>query len=381
MNTYFASPERSSSDELKTSIEYINSNPVINSLLVSVSGLIAVLNRDRQILAYNSTFLDIMGIDQSENILGLRVGEAVCCKFSEEEEAGCGTSKYCSTCGLAIALVSSITNNRTEEKICALKIDKDGKERDMVLKVRSHPLDLEDHNFILLFIQDVTKEQQNAILNKTFFHDMKNILNGLVGTTELLRTGLDDELLLKVIHESSMLLNREIEMQSYLMNEKNNTYNLEMSRFSVDKIIDLLIGLFSNNKLVGNRIIEFDNRLNDNEVYTDLALLLRVLTNMITNALEAIDDEKTVLITIDKSEEHVSFIVENPGIITEEIALRIFQRNFSTKEGDGRGIGTFSMKLLGEKLLKGEVTFRCNREKNSTEFILKLPTKEKVFKL
>ena len=41
----------------------------------------------------------------------------------------------------------------------------------------------------------------------------------------------------------------------------------------------------------------------------------------------------------------------------EEQTLRIFHRNYTTKEGQGRGLGTYSMKLLGEKVLGGEVDF------------------------
>jgi len=66
----------------------------------------------------------------------------------------------------------------------------------------------------------------------------------------------------------------------------------------------------------------------------------------------------------------VSFHVWNQGEIPEGIALRVFQRYFSTKHGTGRGLGTYSMKLLGERYLGGRVvftteaaagtTFRCN---------------------
>lgn len=51
------------------------------------------------------------------------------------------------------------------------------------------------------------------------------------------------------------------------------------------------------------------------------------------------------------------FSVWNPETIHPDVARRIFQRNFSTKDAPGRGIGTFSMKLLGEKILGGKVRF------------------------
>jgi sensor histidine kinase regulating citrate/malate metabolism len=48
--------------------------------------------------------------------------------------------------------------------------------------------------------------------------------------------------------------------------------------------------------------------------------------------------------------------------VLPEIANRIFQRNFSTKAQAGRGVGTYSMKLFGEKILGGKVSFTSSRE-------------------
>lgn len=377
METFYASPERSDSAELNRSIQVINNNPIINSLLQTVSGLLAILNKERQILSYNTSFLELLGVKEPENVLGLRVGEAIGCKYSEEELGGCGTSRYCRTCGMALALVASLSSDDPVEKLCALKVEREGIESDMALKVRSQRVELEDEKFILLFIQDITREQQKELLNRSFFHDMKNLLTGIIGSTKLLRTGLDDDELLKIIHESSMLLDREIEMQSYLVSENNESINIEYRDITIDKVIDLLMDIFTHNSLVQNRLLEFENRLENKKIYTDLALLLRVLTNMIINALEAIEDGDTVKIVIYEENSRIFFSVINSGVIEESIRLRIFQRNYSTKAEDGRGIGTFSMKLFGEKLLKGDVSFYCDERSNTTTFTISLPEKRK----
>lgn len=59
------------------------------------------------------------------------------------------------------------------------------------------------------------------------------------------------------------------------------------------------------------------------------------------------------------------FSVWNDGFIQPEVQRRIFQRDFTTKDQPGRGIGTFSMKLLGEDLLGGRVTFTSSVEKGT----------------
>jgi sensor histidine kinase regulating citrate/malate metabolism len=62
--------------------------------------------------------------------------------------------------------------------------------------------------------------------------------------------------------------------------------------------------------------------------------------------------------------------VHNQGFIPKDVQLQIFQRSFSTK-GEGRGIGTYSMKLLGEKYLKGKVRFE-SLDKNGTTFYIEI---------
>jgi len=54
------------------------------------------------------------------------------------------------------------------------------------------------------------------------------------------------------------------------------------------------------------------------------------------------------------------FEVHNPGVIPDDVALRIFQRSFSTRGGKGRGLGTYSMKILGENVLGGSVGFQSD---------------------
>jgi sensor histidine kinase regulating citrate/malate metabolism len=50
----------------------------------------------------------------------------------------------------------------------------------------------------------------------------------------------------------------------------------------------------------------------------------------------------------------------------------LVQRSFSTTGGGGRGIGTYSVKLFGERYLKGRVAF-VSREQEGTTFSFAVP--------
>ena len=103
-------------------------------------------------------------------------------------------------------------------------------------------------------------------------------------------------------------------------------------------------------------------------------IIIRSLGNLIKNALEAIGSGQKVSITAHDYGENVRFIISNDGVIPKHIQLQIFNRSFSTKAKKGRGIGTYSVKLLIENYLKGKVSFVSNDE-NQTQFIIEVPKK------
>ena len=66
------------------------------------------------------------------------------------------------------------------------------------------------------------------------------------------------------------------------------------------------------------------------------------------------------------------FEVHNPGVMPVSVQHQIFQRSFSTKEGQGRGVGTYSIRLFTERYLGGQVTFE-SRAPEGTTFTVRVP--------
>jgi signal transduction histidine kinase len=105
---------------------------------------------------------------------------------------------------------------------------------------------------------------------------------------------------------------------------------------------------------------------------SDPYLLQRVLVAMLVNAFEASPAGGEVRLAIDTHKAAIRFRVWNAGAIPGSVAPRIFQRYFSTKAGDGRGQGTWMMKLFAEKLLGGSISFASSPE-SGTSFELTVP--------
>ena len=105
-----------------------------------------------------------------------------------------------------------------------------------------------------------------------------------------------------------------------------------------------------------------------------------ILLNLILNARDALDESniknKEIIISVEENNENIKIIVyDNGNKITEDIAKRIFEPYFTTKEeGKGTGLGLYMSKKLAEEKLKGKLCFE-NRD-DGIEFILKLRRKK-----
>ena len=361
MNTYFAPAERATDSKLEAEIKIVSVNPFITGLLHSVNGLLAILDEHRQIVAINDSFLKMLGIDDPADALGLRPGEALKCIHSNDDPAGCGTTKYCSTCGAAIAIVASLGNNIPTERICALTINKAGQDVDIALLVRSHPIQINQKRFLILIMQDITVQQHRAALERTFFHDINNMISALIQASLLLLENEPSDLTESIYHAAYRLF-KEVSIQRCLA--QNSTYDYEpmWHEFSAEQIINELTIFFKSHPSVKDKKLEFSPNIPSTPIKTDISALLRVICNMVINALEATRIGEAANVWIEENDQHLIFCVRNHQTIPADIARRIFQRNFSTKEQAGRGIGTYSMKLFGEKILGGQVSFTTSKE-------------------
>lgn len=374
-NTFFASPERSRGDELHVELCEVASNEVLKGILRNTSGMLAILNEHRQILAINDTLLKMLGIEDPERVLGLRPGEAINCIHANDMPAGCGTSKFCASCGAAIAIVSSIDSDKPQERTCLAQVKRDGKIADLYLRVTASPIEYRGHRFIMLFLQDISIMQKRALLERVFFHDISNIAMALLSGAEMLNVcKLDQrcEETAQDILEAANMLAHEIKLQKILIGDEPIEMGLNMREVSTREIVEDILRMFRNHPAAKGKVILAEDISEDRHFYTDKSLGLRVLNNMMLNALEASDDGDEIRIAVENSPKDIFFKIWNRKSIPEPIALRMFQRNFSTKADTGRGLGTYSMKLFAEHYLDGEITFTTAPEIGTT-FTLKLP--------
>jgi signal transduction histidine kinase len=374
VGTHFAAPERMDEQQLRQQLQHVGNHPLFNTLLTTVGGLVAVLNEHRQILAINEHLLTYLGIDSAEHLLGLRLGEALHCPHAGEMAGGCGTSKFCSTCGAAIAQAVALRHNRSAERLCALETARDNTLVPLFLRVRAAPLELDGQHLILVFIEDITRQQQSAFAERTFFHDLNNTLTSLLHASGILAdeiTGPQTGLAADVFRLTERVV-RELDLQRQLVAATVDGLKPISTTTSLDSVLDDLRSLIAHQPASRGKRTTIAQPRSAVTIRTDTTLLLRVLGNMALNALEATPLDGEIRIKVDATPETIRFEVWNETPIPPEVAQRIFQRNFSTKGSLGRGLGTFSMKRIGEQLLGGRVSFESSAV-DGTTFRFALP--------
>ena len=369
MPTRFAPAERLSSEEIQTQSAFFSSLPYLRELADALPTIFVVLNSYRQIVFANQALADFAGKNSPEELYGLRPGEAFHCIHSNETEGGCGTTEFCRTCGAARAILAAIGGKRDVQE-CRITT-RDGQSLD--LKALACPL-RNQSGFVSFALEDISHEKRRRVLERIFFHDVLNTAGGVQGLAELLKEENDPkeaEELIDMIWSGAHMLIEEINAQKQLSAAENGDLTVEQQTARTDEFLKEVLGLYENQTVARDRRLQLHLDSESVEFTTDPTLVRRVLANMTKNALEASCAGETVTLGARRMEDRVELWVHNRGVMPRDSQLQIFQRSFSTK-GRGRGLGTYSIKLLTERYLKGHASF-TSTEAEGTTFYISLP--------
>jgi nitrogen-specific signal transduction histidine kinase len=365
-STQFAPAERTSDLVLSQQSYILGNESSLIEILNAISTFVVILNKERQIVFGNKSFLDFLEKKDLADITGQRVGEVMGCVNSTKTDGGCGTTDFCSMCGAVNAMLNA-QDGKVDVQECRITVDDESRAFD--LRVMAAPFDIKGDEFTVFSILDIADEKRKDVLERIFMHDLLNIAGGLRGFSRLLSSATEDELTRYsfIVNELAERLVNEIEAHKELMQAENHELEVQAKSISTRELLLRVREIYLNHNVAKERSIVIDPAAEEHPMQSDESLLTRVLGNMLKNALEAISPGETVTISCCRKGELIRFSVKNPGMIPKNVGLQIFQRSFSTK-GSGRGLGTYSMKLLSEQYLKGKVGFSSSAEKGTHFF-------------
>lgn len=373
--TYFDLPERLSNEEILEEIVRFKQNSLLNQILEGFPDLTVIINKQRQIVAFNSKALVAFKTDNYFDIVGKRIGEAINCIHQGDNISGCGTSVFCRECGAARAIKLANDKQISRDEECRISVNTDSGTNALDFRVHTQIISYEGKQYTLFTVTDISSTKRKEALERVFFHDILNTIQAIKGFAELLPEINDTQEMTetsKIILSSSLQLLHEVEAQRSLQYAEDGILEPEISLISTHKILDGINEQYGKNPLYSDKHlkIEYPNE----QVYftSDFFLVVRSLNNLVKNAFEASLPNEVIKITTQRLENEIKFSVMNNKIIPQNVQLQLFQRSFTTKKSKGHGIGLYSVKLIVEQFLKGKVEF-VSDEENKTIFTIRLP--------
>jgi len=308
---------------------------------------VLVLNHKFQVLVANSLCLELLGFDSLKKIVGTSFA------FSSELEPKTGQCQNIFIDGVVLPL----QNIRVDTKL--------------ITSV--------NEIYFVATITDLSRQKMHRSMEQLFFHDILNTAGGMHGISEILMEAEPEEVsdLQDTVRSLAAQLVNEITAQRDFVAAVNGELEVNTRRVQSSLLFRNLDRTYRNHPSTGQRHIKIKELNGPLQFISDPVLLNRVLGNMIKNALEAsvypevVTMQSSLLNVETGKSQFVELSVHNPSYIQVENQDKIFQPSFSTK-GNGRGLGTFSMRILTEKYLGGQVSFTTDPATGTT-FSITLP--------
>ncbi len=348
--------------------ELFNEGVVSRALLDAVPNPLMIINEHWQVVYANPAVRTLVHKDGNNPITGLSEGDAFHCVHARHSVQEAGKHECCRICGVARVLSLSLKGQAASED-CHLACELTGTAANLDLRVWATPLEFHGEKFSILSLVDISDKQRRAMLENVCFHDLLNTLTSIKGFLSIMKEEEieDRQEICELLEQTTQSSIDEIIAIRLLERIEQNDLHVQEETMESLSFLSMMIRTLQRHpasegkklKLAGSDSYHFK---------TDPRLLRRIINNMLLNALEATIAGGTVTIGC-AADEGIRYWVHNDQVVSREARHQIFQKMQSTK-GHGRGVGTYSIKLLSE-VLGGEVSFASN-ESEGTTFSLQL---------
>jgi signal transduction histidine kinase len=330
-----------------------------------------LINSDRQIVQPNSKLVTFSG-HSAADLIGRRLGEAVGCEYSSDAPAGCGTTPACALCGAAEAIAQTLDTGKAAQAECRITINTAHGHEPMELRVWTTPVRMDGEDFMVFAVRDISDEHRRRVLERMFFHDVLNSAGGLRNLLEILPDLSPEEaegMRTSASHLAAQVV-EEIQSQRDLAAAERGELSPHVHPMDVPAMLHELVALYQHHSVAEGKTLVAEVNDGSKPFSSDPVLLRRVLGNLVKNALEASTPGQRVTIRYRNTGTPI-FSVHNESVMPAAVKLQVFQRSFTTKAGIGRGVGTYSARLLTERYLRGRISFE-SRDGEGTTFTVVL---------
>jgi signal transduction histidine kinase len=353
----------------------IEADPSARALIEAMPGPVMLLDGRRQVVLVNQRLRGVLDLGNVDLSAGRLPGDVFACRHAATAPGACGSTEACDLCGANRAIRECLATRAriTQEcRIQSLRPEDGG-----ALDFRAHVtcVRIQGVQFLLVALEDISNEKRRQVLERTFFHDLMNTCGGIQGLADLLADSTIDSASESELKEDLCRLSacvvEQIVSQRQLLAAERGELSVHLEHIELEPFLHEVHALYRHHDVATGRSLRLRMGATGT-LRTDRALLGRVVGNLVKNALEATPIRGLVLIEGSQRADSTSITVHNSTVIPREVQLQIFQRSFSTKAGEGRGIGTYGARLFAEQYLHGRLRFESG-EATGTSFELTIP--------
>lgn len=217
------------------------------------------------------------------------------------------------------------------------------------------------------------REQAWREMAKQVAHEIKNPLTPMRLTIQSFQRKFDpnDPNVSKKLDDYTQTLLQQIDTMSSVANAFSNFATMPAQQnetLNVVRIVKMALEIFNED------YIQFSALEDEIIAKLDRTQLIRVITNLVKNAIQAIPEEqvnKSIFVTVFRQDDHVKIAVKDNGKGISLVNLeRIFEPKFTTKSS-GMGLGLAIIKNIIENY-NGTISFETEPN-NGTEFLVSFP--------
>jgi two-component system, NtrC family, nitrogen regulation sensor histidine kinase NtrY len=264
-----------------------------------------------------------------------------------------------------------INETSLDQKNEKIVIEANSREINSLIKAYNAMVDKLEESATMLAQSE--REQAWREMAKQVAHEIKNPLTPMRLTVQSFQRKFDSEDpdLKQKLNDYTKTLIQQIDTMSSVASAFSNFASMPAQQnetLNVVEVVEFSLDIFN------EEYIHFES--DEEEIITimDRTQLIRIITNLVKNAIQAIpeeQEEKSIVVAVKRVNNNVNITVKDNGIGIElENTEHIFEPKFTTKTS-GMGLGLGIIKNIIENY-KGTITFETEYGKETT-FIVSLP--------
>lgn len=258
-----------------------------------------------------------------------------------------------------------MNETRLEKRNKKIKVEATSEEIETLVNSYNSMIDELEASAVKLATSE--REQAWREMAKQVAHEIKNPLTPMRLSVQSFQRKFDpsDENIHQKVDEYSNTLIQQIDTMSSIASAFSNFAKMPAQKsenLDVVHIVKLALDIFNED------YISFEAKEDEIIAKFDRTQLIRVVTNLVKNSIQAIPDEKenpSIKVVVFSEGSEVKVTVEDNGNgIAEETKSKIFEPKFTTKSS-GMGLGLAMVKNIVETF-KGSITFTSQEGKGTT---------------